>query len=73
MIAETPSVSDRPACATCRFWRRRRVADEHDSWGQCRRMPPTLPELTDDKLVVAGVWPFTEEQDWCGEWQEVVP
>jgi hypothetical protein len=31
-------------------------------------MPPILPDLVDDKLVVAGIWPSTKAGDWCGEW-----
>lgn len=56
------------ACDTCRFWRKQAFCDEND-WGQCRRMPPILPELVDDKLVVAGIWPSTKAGDWCGEWE----
>ncbi len=56
------------ACATCRFWRKQAIRDE-DDWGQCRRMPPILPDLVDDKLVIAGIWPSTKAGDWCGEWE----
>ena len=59
------------ACATCRFWRLQAIRDESD-WGQCRRMPPILPELADDKLVVAGIWPSTKSEDWCGEWESAM-
>jgi len=31
-------------------------------------MPPTLPEISDEKLVHVGVWPHTDADDWCGEW-----
>jgi hypothetical protein len=31
-------------------------------------MPPTLPEVSDEKLVHVGVWPHTDMGDWCGEW-----
>ena len=55
-------------CNTCRFWRKQAPRDEND-WGQCRRMPPILPELIDDKLVIAGIWPSTKAEDWCGEWE----
>jgi len=61
-------------CATCRYWR---TAGRGDmvrpelgaGWGQCRRMPPALPVVRDDKLLLVGLWPHTEEGDWCGEWQ----
>ena len=32
-------------------------------------MPPILPDLVDDKLVIAGIWPSTKGGDWCGEWE----
>ena len=56
------------ACDTCRFWRKQSLRDEND-WGQCRRMPPILPDLVDDKLVIAGIWASTKDGDWCGEWE----
>jgi hypothetical protein len=34
-------------------------------------MPPILPDLVDDKLVIAGIWPSTKGGDWCGEWETV--
>ena len=49
------------ACDTCRFWRKQTLQDEND-WGQCRRMPPILPDLVDDKLVIAGIWPSTKAE-----------
>ena len=63
---------DGRACSTCHFWRKQTIRDESD-WGQCRRMPPTLPELADDKLVIAGIWPSTKSGDWCGEWESFLP
>jgi len=56
------------SCGTCRFWKRAAGDDPRGSWGQCRRMPPTVPEVGDDKLVHVGVWPHTDIADWCGEW-----
>jgi len=32
-------------------------------------MPPTLPAVSDEKLVHVGVWPHTDLADWCGEWE----
>jgi hypothetical protein len=32
-------------------------------------MPPSVPEIGEDKLVHVGVWPHTDERDWCGEWR----
>jgi hypothetical protein len=58
-------------CSTCCFWRPESHNDTGTGWGQCRRMPPALPAEREDKLVVVGVWPHTEDRDWCGEWQSV--
>ena len=60
-------------CASCRYWRTatREPAAAGEGgvgWGQCRRMPPTLPAVRDDRLLLVGIWPHTEEGDWCGEW-----
>lgn len=63
------NADDRPTCGGCRFWKPAAGGDSRAGWGQCRRMPPTLPELEDDKLVHVGVWPHTDAADWCGEWE----
>jgi hypothetical protein len=55
-------------CASCRFWRREH-AERGPSWGQCRRMPPVLPDYDAEKLAHVGIWPHTAADDWCGEWQ----
>ena len=57
------------ACGTCAFWRPEAAAASETGWGQCRRMPPTLPTVHDDKLVHVGLWPHTDKRDWCGEWR----
>ena len=59
----------RQSCGTCRFWKPHAGSKESQGWGQCKRMPPALPEIKDEKLVLAGIWPSTDERDWCGEWQ----
>jgi len=64
-----PAELDDVCCRHCRFWRKRHSVDDADDWGECRRMPPSLPEVGDEKLVVAGVWPCTKAADWCGEWE----
>jgi hypothetical protein len=57
------------ACGTCMFWRGDRAGGTATGWGECRRMPPALPPIEDDKLVHVGLWPHTDGRDWCGEWQ----
>lgn len=64
-----PQIGEPQCCGSCAFWRRDKAAEKGIDWGQCRRMPPVLPELRDDKLVFVGIWPYTEERDWCGEWR----
>lgn len=56
-------------CGGCLFWKRSTASHNGTGWGQCRRMPPALPEIADDKLVHVGLWPHTDERDWCGEWR----
>jgi hypothetical protein len=67
-------------CETCRFWDQ---CDEVR--GQCRRMPPipnlayaVLYAKDADNIDHAcertmidtyGLWPDTDNTDWCGEWQ----
>jgi hypothetical protein len=57
----------RQSCGTC--WKPHAGSKESQGWGQCKRAPPALPEIKDEKLVLAGIWPSTDERDWCGEWQ----
>jgi len=57
------------ACGTCAFWRPEAASATETGWGECRRMPPTLPAIHDDKLVHVGHWPHTDKHDWCGEWR----
>lgn len=56
-------------CSSCRFWRLDRRSGRGAGWGQCRRMPPALPPIRADKLKLVGIWPETQDRDWCGEWQ----
>ena len=73
MNDEEPFDASRPACRSCRFWKPLAGSKESSGWGQCKRMPPALPEIKDEKLVLAGIWPATDERDWCGEWQPAEP
>ena len=36
-------------------------------------MPPSLPQVEEDKLLHVGVWPHTAAADWCGEWEAASP
>jgi hypothetical protein len=57
------------SCRSCCFWRPVKTVGDGTGWGQCRRMPPALPAIRDDKLALVGIWPHTDGRDWCGEWQ----
>jgi hypothetical protein len=66
---DMPSLAEVPGCQNCRFWRRAGRDGPGPDWGQCKRMPPVLPEIEPEKMVHVGIWPSTEAKDWCGEWQ----
>jgi hypothetical protein len=69
MVDRSAAARSGQVCGTCLFWRVDRVAPQITGWGQCRRMPPAMPPIEEDKLVHVGVWPHTEEREWCGEWR----
>lgn len=55
-------------CETCRY---------HDR-GQCKRFPPIMvPWPRDNQHPImyepATTWPLVEEDDWCGEYSELMP
>ena len=63
-------------CRTCAYWQppgedayeisaKRGVA----LYGQCRR---NAPELTRTDGGFRGMWPTTQERQWCGEHADVV-
>jgi len=56
------------ACKTCRFWFDPHDHDGERNRGMCRRMPPVECNANGD-----GMWPFTIEDDWCGEHRGVPP
>lgn len=62
---------DGQVCATCLHWRPEHNHEQVFGWGQCRRLPPAMPPIQDEKekLVHVGLWPHTRDDDWCGEWQ----
>jgi len=68
-MIERPADACLETCSTCRFWRPERTVGDGTGWGQCRRMPPAVPEARDDRLALVGVWPHTDGRDWCGEWR----
>ncbi len=60
-------------CETCRFWDG--SSPDATGWGMCRRNPPThvSHEILDGGGIAnVGFWPDTEDDDWCGEFQEKI-
>lgn len=65
-------------CKTCRFWSfdRHLAKPEPDgsaAVGLCRRRSPSPRCLHGDGVdgdgqVLAAIWPETNDNDWCGEW-----
>jgi len=47
-------------CFRCRYWE----PPDEDNPGECRRNPPTIDFVGDEKRTA---WPVTESGDWCGE------
>jgi hypothetical protein len=70
-------------CGTCLFWLEIESDDTNKTGlriGSCRRYPPTItatPEQQKDELrfygpvdgVRGGVFPLTETDTWCGEYE----
>lgn len=67
--SEISLVRETQSCRTCRFWRQTQLDARGPDWGECRRMPPALPPIDQEKLLHVGIWPHTGGGDWCGEWQ----
>jgi hypothetical protein len=55
-------------CRSCRFWTGRGAPA-----GECRRFPPIQSSILHGEVMSAAqpVWPATNADDWCGEWQVV--
>lgn len=55
-------------CETCKFWDNSTsssfAAERGEESGQCRRGVPGH-----DSRTGMAVWPFTVENDWCGEFK----
>ena len=53
-------------CESCRYWDTscQPSGMGKDTHGLCRRLPP----IADDRDGM-GRWPFTEDCDWCGQYE----
>ena len=49
-------------CETCRWFCR---LDPSDTFGQCRKKAPKLP----NSFCNVGVWPEEPYYAWCGDWK----
>jgi hypothetical protein len=62
-------------CVACQFYDRQ-LAKTNDSkgamWGQCRRAAPMLHPINAKSYMIEGVWPHVRDDDWCGEWKQIV-
>lgn len=48
------------ACENCRFW----------IMGTCHSRPPVGLETDNGGgRYLYGFWPFTQSNDWCGQWE----
>ncbi len=68
-------------CENCRFWRRPQAQAEKAA-GNCRRYAPRPwgsgyvgvdireDESIERKLYSIAMWPTTQGDEWCGEWQK---
>lgn len=55
-------------CASCRFWNRSEDDAQNRRERACRCHPPSV--LVDAASFEAyTVWPMTQPDDWCGEYQ----
>jgi hypothetical protein len=58
---------DQMKCSECEFWVEPKWVTRK-GLGRCRRYPPSV--------VVgesSGIWPLTDEEDWCGEYRAKHP
>lgn len=60
-------------CGNCRFWQ---SLDDDITSGLCLCHAPLpvlfqlLAESDDDRMSTGAVWPETDIDNWCGEWEK---
>ena len=65
----TDTTDEAMTCEGCAFWRQ----DGQDGQdGQCKRHAPRAVLLVDpgEDANAVIVWPWTEPNDWCGDWKQ---
>jgi hypothetical protein len=62
-------------CEMCRFWDIESIQPGEKGVHPCRRFPPNvkLDGMVEGTDLPAVDFPLTYRDDWCGEWQAVLP
>ena len=61
-------MSDERVCCQCNFWDQKTFHQKERNFGWCRVNPP-IRNGTDER---EWSWPDTYDEDWCGEWVQLV-
>lgn len=63
------AVNEMNTCNNCKYYRQ---GTRNDTIGQCKRYPPTIPELppVEGRTHRVTLWPIVYHYDLCGEWKE---
>ena len=56
-------------CCECQFWINVSEEGEDQPYGECRRY---APRITSSEHYHA-YWPYTDQNDWCGELKAQLP
>jgi len=54
-------------CKTCHLW----DEHEHAPYGYCRAKSPII-EIEEGTSNGIGIWPITDPDDWCGEYEDAL-
>jgi hypothetical protein len=57
-----------PTCYECRYWDKVTSYPDKRNSGLCRIHPPVRNDTDNDDWG----WPVTYDEDWCGEWVQLV-
>ena len=56
-------------CRFCFYWEKKHGVTQHaGEMGTCHVNPPQIHSMAG--YITQGVWPTTQEDDWCGEFTE---
>jgi hypothetical protein len=54
-----------PMCVRCRYYQ---PSTAFPSFGECRVLPPQPLGPMYGGVGLEGLWPVTQDADWCGEY-----